>query len=86
MLLITGLVLLFVLWLERRPLRSGVIFLTTVLGYSVVRFALTPFRQEAVAIWGLQQAQVVALATAAAALILLFWLLQPRGQRAAASA
>jgi phosphatidylglycerol:prolipoprotein diacylglycerol transferase len=59
------LVLLAALWWARRWLaRPGAAFLAAALGYAVTRFSLSFFRQEALVLWGLQQAQVLALATA----------------------
>src|SRR5689334_22441140 len=65
--------LLLGLWLARHRLAlapPGTTFLVAALGYSVIRFLLTFFRQETILFWGLQEAQVVALITAAAALLL----------------
>lgn len=42
------------------------------MGYGAVRFGLGFFRQETVLLWGLQEAQIVAVATAFAALSMLF--------------
>ena len=61
--------LLGIMWLVRRQVRApGEMFLVAAIGYSVIRFSLTFFRQEAVLFWGLQEAQVVALATGAIAI------------------
>jgi len=61
--------LLGFLWLGRRWLAStGTLFLVTALGYAGIRFGLSFFRQETEFFWGLQQAHLVALATAAVAL------------------
>lgn len=54
-------------------LRSGQLFLVAALGYAAIRFTLTGFRQEAVVLAGLQQAQVVAALTVAVALLLWTW-------------
>lgn len=63
-----GLVLLVLLWGARRHLASpGSTFLAASLGYACIRFGLTFFRQETVVAWGLQEAQLVALATGAVA-------------------
>jgi phosphatidylglycerol:prolipoprotein diacylglycerol transferase len=66
--------LLLSLWRARR-LRSaaapGTTFLTAAFGYAVLRFGLTAFRQETIVLWGLQEAQLVALATGVLALALL---------------
>ncbi|MBI4339560.1 MAG: prolipoprotein diacylglyceryl transferase [Chloroflexi bacterium] len=50
------------LLLRRRSLPTGALFATYVAGYSLGRFLLTFVRQEAIVFWGLQQAQVIALA------------------------
>jgi phosphatidylglycerol:prolipoprotein diacylglycerol transferase len=63
-------VLLALLWLERDRLKKvpGLRFLVGALGYAAIRFGLTYLRQETVLFAGLQEAQVVALVTAIAAL------------------
>ncbi len=59
-----ALLLLAGLWLARRRLAApGTTFLVAALGYAAIRFGLSFFRQEALVLWGLQQAQVVALLT-----------------------
>ena len=61
-------VLLGVLMLLRgRGVRPGTTFLVMTLGYGVIRFVLTFVRQETVIVFGLQEAQLVALATCAIA-------------------
>lgn len=61
-------VLLAVLWLARGHLaRPGSTFLAATIGYAAIRFGLTFFRQETVLLWGLQEAQLIALATGLAA-------------------
>ena len=66
------LLLLGGLWLMRRRLtRPGALFLVTALGYAVIRFGLTFFRQETVVLWGLQEAQLLALLTGVAAAVLM---------------
>lgn len=50
--------------LRRRPLHPGVLFLWAALGYAAIRFSLSFLRQETVIALGLQEAQLVALATA----------------------
>jgi phosphatidylglycerol:prolipoprotein diacylglycerol transferase len=74
------LVLLLALWALRRKLRApGALFLSVVAGYGVIRFFLSYFRQEPEVLWGLQEAQVIALATGvAAAGLLLAGRLRPR--------
>jgi len=57
-------VLLLGIWLARDRLKGpGQQFMAATLGYSVIRFTLTFFRQETVILWGLQEAQVLAIAT-----------------------
>lgn len=64
--------LLGALWLGRAQLRvPGSLFLFAALGYSVIRFGLTFFRQEPVMFWGLQEAQVIALFAGVAVLALM---------------
>ncbi|MDO8690005.1 MAG: prolipoprotein diacylglyceryl transferase [Dehalococcoidia bacterium] len=61
-----------VLWLVRDRLTSrGSTFLVAMMGYAVIRFGLTYFRQETLLFWGLQEAQVIALVTGIACLIAL---------------
>lgn len=55
--------------LRRRSLPGGLLFLTYVAGYSLARFSLTFVRQESSVLWGLQQAQVIALIAFALALV-----------------
>ena len=59
--------------LRRGRLRPGTLFLIAALGYAVIRFSLSFFRQETVIALGLQEAQLVAIATAALAAGLLAW-------------
>jgi prolipoprotein diacylglyceryltransferase len=72
-------ILLGLLWLGREPLGRVPVcaFLTGALGYAVIRFSLTFLRQETVIISGLQEAQIVAVATGLVALALLAIRLQP---------
>ncbi|MBI2324944.1 MAG: prolipoprotein diacylglyceryl transferase [Chloroflexi bacterium] len=69
--------------LRRRRLGSGVLFLWAALGYAAIRFSLSFFRQETVVAFALQEAQLVALATAALAALFLGWrtLARPVGAR-----
>ena len=65
-------VLVALLWLLRRRLdRPGAMFLVMTVGYGVIRFALSFVRQETVIVFGLQEAQLVALATSAIAVAIL---------------
>ena len=43
-------------------------FLVTTIGYAIIRFGLTAFRQETVIAFGLQEAQMIALITGLLAL------------------
>lgn len=57
-----GLALLgLLLYLRRRPMPGGLLFLTYVASYALGRFVLTFVRQEVLILGGLQQAQVIAL-------------------------
>jgi phosphatidylglycerol:prolipoprotein diacylglycerol transferase len=65
-------VLLAVLWTARGRLdRPGTAFLVATLGYGAIRFVLTVVRQETVIAFGLQEAQLIALATSAIAVAIL---------------
>src|SRR5258708_3974547 len=68
-------VLLAVLWLYRDRLNSrpGLTFLVMAMGYAVIRFGLTFYRQEVVLVWGLQDAQGIPLATGVLARPALIW-------------
>lgn len=69
--IVAVLALLGLLWAVRRSRlvrTDGYLFVLAALGYAAIRFALTAFRQETVIALGLQEAQLVALATALAAL------------------
>jgi phosphatidylglycerol:prolipoprotein diacylglycerol transferase len=65
--------LLLGLW-GRLP-RTGMIFWTYLLLYSIGRFFITFFRQDTIAVFGLTQAQLVALGTGAVAVWALVYLL-----------
>src|SRR6266851_10324005 len=43
------------------------------IGYAIIRFGLTYYRQEVVVLWGLQEAQVIAVITGLVALGFLIW-------------
>lgn len=66
------------LFLRKRELPGGMLFLIYVAGYAIGRFTLTFVRQEAVWFWGLQEAQVVALVIFAMALAAVVYLLGAR--------
>ena len=51
-------------------------------GYAVIRFFLTFYRQEVVSLWGLQEAQVIALVTGVLALGVLSGVRWPRAAAA----
>lgn len=57
-----ALALLVVLWLSRRVKKDGLVFACYLALYSLGRMALTFVRQENLILFGLQQAQVLALA------------------------
>lgn len=68
-----------VLWRLRQRVRTpGVLFSIYAAYYSVGRFFLTYVRQELVVYWGLQQAQVIALAGLLFSALALVYLLRPR--------
>jgi len=56
-------VLLFILRFRNRFKQDGLLFLSYLSLYSLGRFVLTFVRQENTVLWGLQQAQVIALAS-----------------------
>jgi phosphatidylglycerol:prolipoprotein diacylglycerol transferase len=73
--IVAELVLLGILWLLRDWLRQrpGMTFLLAAIGYAAIRFSLTFFRQETVVLWGLQEAQVIAVVTGLLALGVMLW-------------
>ena len=65
-------VVLGLVWLAvRRGGRPGTAFLLATVGHAALRFTLTFVRQEPIVALGLQEAQLVALCTGAAALAIL---------------
>jgi phosphatidylglycerol:prolipoprotein diacylglycerol transferase len=80
------LVLLFGLWLFRDRLRAypGLTFLVASIGYGVIRFVLSFLRQESVVLVGLQEAQLIAVVTAALAALMLVWRFRTRHPAVAA--
>jgi phosphatidylglycerol:prolipoprotein diacylglycerol transferase len=65
-------ILLGLLWATRgKSSRPGTAFLLTTLGYGVIRFGLSFVRQETVIVFGLQEAQIIAILTSAVALAIL---------------
>jgi phosphatidylglycerol:prolipoprotein diacylglycerol transferase len=72
--ILLDLALLALLWRLRAVFRTdGQLFLTYAVVYSAGRFLLGYMRMERVWIWGLQEAQVVAMITLLVALALLLW-------------
>ncbi|MES0329584.1 MAG: prolipoprotein diacylglyceryl transferase [Dehalococcoidales bacterium] len=74
-----GTILVLVWRLGAHLKRDGLLFLGSLSLYSMGRFVLTFVRQENITLWGLQQAQVIALITLLASLaviIYLVWLRQ----------
>ena len=63
-----ALALLVILQLGRRFKKDGLVFLSYVSLYSLGRFVLTFVRQENITLWGLQQAQIMALLVLAVSL------------------
>lgn len=72
--LLNGLGLLLVLWIDRRYRIDGLAFLGYLSVYSLGRFVLTFVRQENITLWGLQQAQIIALLVLAASLTAMVYL------------
>ncbi|MDO8750610.1 MAG: prolipoprotein diacylglyceryl transferase [Dehalococcoidia bacterium] len=66
------------LFLRKRELPVGMLFLFYVAGYAIGRFTLTFVRQEALWFWGLQEAQVVALVAFALAVAGVVYVLRAR--------
>jgi len=65
-------VLLALLWATRKQRsRQGTAFLVTTIGYGVIRFGLSFVRQETVIVFGLQEAQLIAVLTSVVALAIL---------------
>jgi phosphatidylglycerol:prolipoprotein diacylglycerol transferase len=68
-----------VVWrLRSRRLPPGALFALYAVLYAVGRFVISYMREEQVWFWGLQQAQVVAIATFVVALAALLWLIVRR--------
>jgi len=82
--MVVNFLVLAVLWrLRRRGLPDGSLFALYWLLYGIGRFFVSFVRQEAVWFWGLQQAQVIALATALVGAVALLWFLRRRTPAAA---
>jgi phosphatidylglycerol---prolipoprotein diacylglyceryl transferase len=63
---------LALLWtMRKRRAQPGTQFLIATIGYGIVRFVLTFVRQETVIVFGLQEAQLVALVTIAVAVTIM---------------
>ena len=56
-----GMTLLIIWQLGRRFNRDGLVFMSYLVFYSMGRFLLTFVRQENITLWGLQQAQIIAI-------------------------
>lgn len=70
--------LLLILRLRRQVKLDGLMFFTYISLYSVGRFLLTFFRQEDVFLWGLQEAQVLAIIGLIASAIAITYLVRTR--------
>ncbi len=70
--------LLVILWLGRRFRKDGLVFLSYLSLYSLGRFVLTFVRQENITLWGLQQAQIIALLTLIVSLVAMMYLARKR--------
>ena len=68
--------LLVILRLGRHFKKDGLVFLSYLSLYSLGRFVLTFVRQETITLWGLQQAQVIALLTLVASLVAMMYLVR----------
>ena len=69
-----ALALLVILQIGRHFKKDGLVFLSSLPLYSLGRFILTFVRQENITLWGLQQAQLIALFTLAASVAALLYL------------
>jgi phosphatidylglycerol:prolipoprotein diacylglycerol transferase len=69
-----AIVLLVILWLGRHFKKDGLVFLSYLSLYSLGRFVLTFVRQENIILWGLQQAQIIAMLALVASLITMLYL------------
>ncbi len=66
--------LLVILRLGRYFKKDGLVFLSYLSLYSLGRFVLTFVRQENITLWGLQQAQIIALLTIVASVVVMVYL------------
>ncbi len=70
---------LLIVWrLSRRFKKDGLVFLSYLSLYSLGRFVLTFVRQENITLWGLQQAQIIAMLTLVVSLVALLYLVSRR--------
>ena len=69
-----ALALLVILWLGRHFKKDGLVFLSYLSLYSLGRFVLTFVRQENVTLWGLQQAQIIAVLALVVSLVAMMYL------------
>ena len=73
-----ALALLVILRLGRHFKKDGLVFLSYLSLYSLGRFVLTFVRQENITLWGLQQAQIIAMLVIAASVAAMVYLLAKR--------
>lgn len=79
-----GLTLLTILKLRQRFAGDGILFLSYLSLYAVGRFLLTFVRQETITLWGLQQAQILAIAILIVSVSWLIYLLRKAEHRVTA--
>jgi len=70
--------LIIILRLGRYFKKDGLVFLSYLLFYSLGRFVLTFVRQENITLWGLQQAQIIALLAIAVSIVVMVYLARKR--------
>ena len=68
------------LWLRKRPLPNGFLFAVFVTLYAIGRFFISFVREERIWFWGLQEAQVIAIAGLLVGLTAMHWLPRRRIQ------
>jgi phosphatidylglycerol:prolipoprotein diacylglycerol transferase len=73
--IVAEVILLAILYVFRKQLQKlpGGTFLVGAVGYAIIRFSLTYLRQETIIVWGLQEAQVIALVTGVVAIGVMLW-------------
>ena len=75
--MVLNLAIFGIIWqLRKRPLPSGALFATFTVLYAIARFFVSYVRQEQVWFWGLQEAQVIAIAMLVLGGGALIWLLR----------